>query len=73
MDVDFQLVSAFTITTILLTGIAIWSLFLSGPQNFDYPIYGVENEKPSSLMRKFQHQADILLNDAYKKVRTRVA
>lgn len=70
MDLEIPYRSAFgaiTITTVLLAGVIIRSL-LSGPQKFNYPIYGAQDEKPSSLMRKFQHQADILLVDAYKKV-----
>ncbi|OKL62874.1 hypothetical protein UA08_01834 [Talaromyces atroroseus] len=72
MDLESPLVSTFgaiAITTTLLAGVAIWSLFFSGPKTFDYPIYGAEDEKPSTLMRKFQHQADIILADAYKKFR----
>lgn len=61
-------IGTITITIVLLTGVTIWSLFFSGPKKFNYPIYGAEDEKPSSLMRKFQHEADILLVDAYKKV-----
>lgn len=71
MDLETPLGSAFgavTIATVLLAGVIIRSLLFSGPKKFDYPIYGAENEKPSSLMQKFQHQADILLVDAYKKV-----
>lgn len=70
MDFEISFGSTFgaiTITTVLLAGATIWSFFFSGPKSFDYPIYGAEDEKPSSLMRKFQHQADILLVDAYKK------
>uniref|UniRef100_A0A093V610 Ent-kaurene oxidase n=1 Tax=Talaromyces marneffei PM1 TaxID=1077442 RepID=A0A093V610_TALMA len=62
-------IGTITITIVLLTGVTIWSLFFSGPKKFNYPIYGAEDEKPSSLMRKFQHEADILLVDAYKKFR----
>lgn len=71
MGLEVPLGSAFgaiTITVVLLAAVTIWSFFFSGPNKFDYPIYGAEDEKPSSLMRKFQHQADILLVDAYKKV-----
>jgi hypothetical protein len=71
MDLEIPFQSTFgaiTITTVLLVGVTIWSFFISGPKTFDYPIYGAEDEKPNSLMRKFQHQADILLVEAYKKV-----
>lgn len=71
MDLENPLGSAFgaiTITTVLLAGVTIWSFLYSGPKKFDFPIYGAENEKPGSLMQKFQHQADIILVDAYKKV-----
>ncbi|EED17165.1 cytochrome P450, putative [Talaromyces stipitatus ATCC 10500] len=72
MDLENSLVSTFgalALTTVLLAGVIIWSLFFTGPKTFNYPIYGAEGEKPSTLMRKFQHQADILLVDAYKKFR----
>lgn len=71
MDLEIPFGSTFgaiTITTVLLAGVIIWSFLFPGPKTFDYPIYGAENEKPSILMQKFQHQADILLVDAYKKV-----
>jgi hypothetical protein len=73
MNFEFAPLSAFgaiAITTTLLAGVTIWSTFLSGPKTFNYPIYGVEDEKPTELKRKFQHQADILLAEAYKKVIT---
>jgi hypothetical protein len=71
MDLEIPIGSTFgalSITTVLLAGVTIFYFFFSGPKKFNYPIYGAEDEKPSSLMRKFQHQADIILVDAYKKV-----
>lgn len=71
MDFEIPIGSTFgaiSITTVLLAGVTILYFFFSGPKKFNYPIYGAEDEKPSSLMRKFQHQADIILVDAYKKV-----
>lgn len=73
MDFEFSTLSTpgvVVIATTLLAGIAIWSIFRSGPTTFNYPIYGAEDEKPADLMRKFQHQADVLLVEAYKKVHT---
>lgn len=73
MDFNVSPLSTFdviAITTTLIAGAVIWSILLSGPKAFNYPIYGVEDEKPTDLMRRFQHQADVLLIDAYKKVIT---